>query len=66
MSKLRLLQAAAIAEKAWMQEVQAVFGARDASYARFQERANGEPGSRLRSLHDAYKKARAAYDYALR
>jgi hypothetical protein len=66
MSRLRLLQAASIAEKAWMDEVQAVFGVRDASYARFQERANGEPGSRLRTLYDAYKKARAAYDHAPR
>lgn len=64
MSKLRLLQAAAVAEKAWMAEVEAVFGARDASYARFQERASGDPGSPLRALHDAYVKARAAYQAA--
>jgi len=63
-SKLRLLQAAAVAEKAWMAEVEAVFGARDASYARFQERASGDPGSLLRDLHDAYVKARAAYQAA--
>jgi hypothetical protein len=64
MSKLRLLQEAAVAERAWMAEVEAVFGARDASYARFQERASGEPGSSLRALHDAYVSARAAYQAA--
>lgn len=64
MSKLRLLQAAAVAEKAWMAEVETVFGARDASYARFQERASGDPGSLLRTLHDDYVKARAAYQAA--
>jgi hypothetical protein len=64
MSKLRLLQASAAAEKAWMAEVAAVFGARDASYARFQDRASGDPGSSLRTLHDAYAKAWAAYQAA--
>jgi hypothetical protein len=61
MSKLRLLQAAATAEKAWMVEVEALFGARNASYARFQDRANGEPGTQLRALYEAYAKARDAY-----
>ncbi len=64
MSKLRLLQASAAAERAWMAEVEVVFGARDASFARFQERASGDPGSLLRALHDAYVKARAAYEAA--
>ena len=64
MSKLRLLQASAAAEKAWMAEVRVVFGARDASYARFQDRASGDPGSLLRTLHDTYTKAWAAYQAA--
>ena len=61
LSRLRLLQAAADAEKSWMLEVQAVFGRRDATYARYQDRARGEPGSRLRELYKAYESARAAY-----
>jgi hypothetical protein len=61
MSRLRLLRAAAEAEKTWMLEVQAVFGVRDASYARYQDRAMGEPGSRLRELYKEYEKAREAY-----
>ena len=61
MSKLRLLQAASAAEKTWMLEVQAVFGVREASYARYQDRAMGDPGSRLRELYKAYESARAAY-----
>ena len=61
MSRLRLLQAAATAEKAWMAEVESIFGARDASYARYQDRATGEPGSQLRILHEAFVSARAAY-----
>ena len=60
-SKLSLLQAAAAAEKVWMLEVQTVFGVRSASYARHQERAMGEPGSRLREFYDAYEIARAVY-----
>lgn len=61
MSKLRLLQEASVAEKAWMKEVTAVFGASDAGMARFQGRATGEPGSRLRELYNAYVKVRDAY-----
>lgn len=61
MSKLRLLQEATAADKAWMAEVAAVFGAREAGMARFQGRAKGEPGSRLRELYDCYMKARDAY-----
>jgi hypothetical protein len=61
-SKLRLLQASAEADKAWMAEVVKVFGARDADMARFQGRATGEPGSRLRELYDLFTKARDAYD----
>ena len=60
MSKLRLLQASSAADKAWMTEVVAVFG-RDAGLARFQDRANGEPGSRLRELYNGYVAAREAY-----
>lgn len=62
MSKLRLLQESTAADKAWMAEVAAVFGAREAGLARFQGRATGEPGSRLRELYDCYVKARDAYD----
>ena len=61
MSRLRLLQEATAADKAWMTEVVAVFGKRDADMARFDERANGEPGSRLRELYDRYVIARDAY-----
>ena len=61
MSKLRLLQDATAADKAWMAEVAAVFGERDAGLARFHGRATGEPGSRLRELYDRYVKARDAY-----
>lgn len=62
MSKLRLLQESTDADRAWMSEVKAVFGDRDAGMARFQGRANGEPGSRLRELYDRYVKAREAYE----
>lgn len=61
MSKLRLLQDSTAADKAWMAEVAAVFGEREAGLARFQGRANGEPGSRLRELYNSYVKARDAY-----
>jgi hypothetical protein len=61
MSKLRLLQESTAADKAWMTEVAAVFGEREAGLARFQGRATGEPGSRLRELYDCYVKARDAY-----
>lgn len=44
-----------------MAEVVAVFGAQDANMARFQERANGEPGTRLRELYKNYIAARDAY-----
>jgi hypothetical protein len=60
-SKLHLLQMSTAADKAWMAEVAAVFGEREAGLARFQDRANGEPGTRLRALYDAYVKARDAY-----
>ncbi len=62
MSKLRLLQESTEADKAWMAEVRAVFGERDVGMARFQGRATGEPGSRLRDLYDRYVKARDAYN----
>ena len=61
MSKLRLLQESTEADRAWMAEVEAVFGKRDAGLARFQDRANGEPGSRLRELYNRYVAARDAY-----
>lgn len=62
MSKLRLHQNSAAADRAWMAEVAVVFGEKDAGLARFQGRANGEPGTRLRELYDCYVKARDAYD----
>lgn len=62
MSKFRMLQDASDADKAWMDEVRAVFGERDAGMARFHGRATGEPGSRLRELYDRYVKTRDAYD----
>lgn len=62
MSKLKLLQESTEADKAWMAEVRAVFGERDAGMARFHGRATGEPGTRLRELYDRYVKARDAYD----
>lgn len=61
MGRLSLLQASTAAEKAWMIEVAAAFGERHAGIARFQERANGEPGTRLRELYEAYVAARDAY-----
>ena len=60
MNKLRLLQEQNAADEAWMAEVVAVFG-RDAGLARFQERANGEPGTRLRELYNRFVAAREAY-----
>lgn len=62
MSKLRLLQESTEADKAWMSEVRAVFGDREAGLARFHGRATGEPGTRLRELYDCYVKARDAYN----
>jgi hypothetical protein len=60
-NKLELLRSSTAADKAWMAEVAALFGERDAGLARFQDRANGEPGTRLRELYNAYVKARDAY-----
>lgn len=62
MSRLRLLQDASSADKAWMAEVRDVFGEREAGMARFHGRATGEPGTRLRDLYDRYVKTRDAYD----
>lgn len=62
MSKLRLLQESTEADRAWMKEVRAVFGEREAGMARFHGRATGEPGTRLRELYDRYVKARDAYN----
>jgi len=61
MSKLKLLQEATAADKAWMAEVAIVFGERDAGLARFHGRAKGDPGTPLRELYDRYVKARDAY-----
>lgn len=61
MSRFRLLLEARAADKAWMTEVIAVFGERDAGMARFDERANGEPGTRLRELYNLHVMARDAY-----
>lgn len=63
-SRLALLQAFKDADQAWMAEVVSVFGERDARMARFQERANGEPGTRLRELYNLFIAAREAYDSA--
>lgn len=61
MSKFRLLQEATAADKAWMSEVVAIFGERDAGLARFHGLATGDPGSRLRELYAEYVKTRDAY-----
>lgn len=61
MSKLRLLQEASAADKAWMAEVRDVFGEREAGMARFHGRATGDPGTHLRDLYDRYVKTRDAY-----
>lgn len=61
MSKLVLHQEFAAADRAWMAEVAAVFGEREAGMARFHGRATGEPGTRLRELYNQYVKAREAY-----
>lgn len=61
MSRLRLLQESKAADEAWMAEVVSVFGATDANMARFQDRASGEPGTRLRELYKLYVAARDAY-----
>lgn len=63
MSKLRLLQEAAAADKAWMAEVRTVFGERDAGIARFRGEASGEPGSKLRQLYNRYVETRDAYSH---
>ncbi len=44
-----------------MAEVVVVFGEQDANMARFQDRATGTPGTRLRELYNAYVAARDAY-----
>jgi len=62
MSKLRRLQESTAADRAWMAEVKAQFGEREAGLARFHGRAQGEPGSRLRELYDRYVKTRDAYN----
>ncbi len=63
MSRLQLLKESTAADRAWMAEVAIVFGEREACLARFQDRANGEPGTRLRDLFNLYVKARDAYQH---
>lgn len=65
-NKLTLMRASDEAERLWVTEIVAVFGEREAPMARFQQRANGEPGSHLRELHDAYIAAHEAYSVASR
>jgi hypothetical protein len=60
-TKLQLLQASTAADNAWMAEIAMLFGAREAGAARFHDRAQGEPGSRLRELFDAHVRTRDAY-----
>ena len=62
MSKLRLLQESDEANKAWLAEIEVVFGAKEAALARYEGRATGEPGTPLRDLYDRQKKARGAYE----
>jgi hypothetical protein len=45
-----------------MAEVAEVFGTRNAGLARFDGRAMGERGSKLRGLYDAYIAARDVYE----
>lgn len=45
------------AESAWITEIRRLFG-RDFGDALYDARGRGEPGSRLRELHDAYVVAR--------
>ena len=59
--KLALLSASSAADKAWMSEIAFIFGKPNAGLARFQGRAQGEPGTRLRALYDTYVAARDAY-----
>ena len=50
-------QLAYAADDAWSAELRRVFG-RDSGDARYQPRGMGAPGTRLRTLHDAYVAAR--------
>lgn len=63
-SKVRLLQACKAAENAWVAEMEAVLGAREASLARYQGRANGAPGTRLNELYNLFIAAQTAYTAA--
>ncbi len=60
-SKVRLLQASKAAEAAWLAEIEAVLGVREASLARYQGRANGAPGTRLNELYNLFLVAQRAY-----
>jgi hypothetical protein len=60
-SRVRLMQASKAAENAWLAEVEAVLGVREASLARYQGRANGAPGSRMNDLYNRFIAAQSAY-----
>lgn len=60
-SRVRLMQASKAAENAWLAEVEAVLGVREASLARYQGRANGAPGSHLNDLYNRFIAAQSAY-----
>jgi len=62
MSRVHLLQTSTTADRAWMAEVAEVFGTPNAGLARFDGRAMGERGSKLRGLYDAYIAARDVYE----
>ena len=61
MSRLRLLQDANDADKAWMVEVVNAFGERESGLARYHDDAKGDPGTPLRELYNAYVRTRDAY-----
>jgi len=60
-SRLHLMRDMATAEAAWMNEVRDVFGERDASMMRFQDRAAGKAGTRLNTLYLAFVASRDRY-----
>lgn len=51
------------ADDAWGDELRRVFG-REAGDVRYMPPARGEPGTRLRELHDAREAAREAWERA--
>lgn len=48
------------ADDAWSAELHRVFG-RNAGQARYEPRGKGEPGTKLRALHDAREAARSSW-----